>query len=148
VIWELEYEARPWTMNDEHAGGSRGVGGHHGRAALTREWRRAFGRLCQVQRIPPLQWITVEARQISQDRRRGDVGAVAPAVKAAVDGIVDAGVIPDDSDVYVHAQTFRPALILGYSGLRLRIVGNRCSGEERAARERALKRRLLRKLTA
>lgn len=148
MTWLLEYRSKPWTVNDERAGGKRGVGGYRGRATLTREWRDTFAQLCQAQRIPPLQWLTVEARQICPDRRRADVAGVSPAVKAALDGIVDAGVIPDDTDVYVHAEIFRPALILGYCGLQLRIDGQPCGGEERAARERAYRKKLLRKLVA
>lgn len=144
MIWELEYRARPWLLNEERAGGRRGAGGRYGRARLTGEWRDCFAGLAQEQRIPPLQWFTVEAIPICLDRRRPDVGNIYPAVKAAIDGLIDAGVAPDDNDVFLHALTFRPAWMLGYSALRLRVAGEPCTKEEADAREQAYRKRLLR----
>jgi hypothetical protein len=143
MIWELEYRARPWLLNEERAGGRRGAGGQYGRARLTREWREAFANLCLEIQVPPLEWFTVEAIPICRDRRRPDVGNIFPAVKAAIDGLVDAGVAPDDTDAFLHALTFRPALILGFAGVRLRISGEPCSSEEVCARERAHRKRLV-----
>ena len=40
--------------------------------------------------------------------RLQDVGACNPAVKAAIDGIVDAGVLPDDSSRYMKSLIFLP----------------------------------------
>jgi hypothetical protein len=37
-----------------------------------------------------------------------DVGACNPAVKAAIDGIVDAGVLPDDSSKFVRSLIYLP----------------------------------------
>ncbi len=147
-MWDLEYQARPWLVNAERAGGQRGVGGHRGRATLTREWRDTFARLAQVQRIPPLEWFVIEAIPVCRDRRRPDVGSVGPAAKAAIDGLIDAGIAPDDSDDYLHALTFRPALILGYDALRLRIDGVACSREECDARERTLRAKLRRRFAS
>lgn len=148
MIWELEYRAKPWLLNEERAGGKRGVGGHYGRAARTREWRDAFVKLCWLQSVPPLEWFTVEAIPVCPDQRRPDVGNVFPAVKAAIDGLIDAGVAPDDTDVYLHALTFRPALILGYAGIRLRVAGEPCCAEETLYRERALRKRLIRQFVS
>lgn len=142
--WELEYQARPWLLNEERAGGKRGVGGHRGRATLTREWRGAFAELVLLQKIPPLEWLEVEVFPVCRDRRRSDVGSVYPAAKAAIDGLVDGGVVPDDTDVYVQGLTFRPSLILGYNGLRLIVTGQPCCREEADSRERAYRRRLIR----
>lgn len=148
MTWELEYGARPWLLNAERAGGQRGVGGRYGRSALSREWRGAYARLCEVHHVPALEWFTVEAYPICVDRRRPDVGNIYPTVKAAIDGIVDAGIVPDDTDTYLHALTFRPALILGYAGLRLRIAGEPCCPEEVVARERAHRRRLIKQFVS
>jgi len=41
------------------------------------------------------------------DRRRRDVPNLWPTIKALVDGIVDAGILPDDNDDVVTALTFR-----------------------------------------
>lgn len=148
MIWELEYQARPWLLNDERAGGKRGVGGYRGRAARTREWRGEFANLAALHKIPALETLEVEVFPICRDRRRGDVGNVFPAVKAAVDGLVDAGVVPNDTDDYLQALTFRPSLILGYAGLRLLISGTPCCQEERDARERAYRQRLIRQFVS
>lgn len=135
--WTLHYPARPWLLNEERAGGKRGVGGHQGRARLTREWRDAFSMRALQQKIPPLETIEVEVFPLCRDRRRSDVGNVFPAAKAAIDGLVDAGVIPNDTDNYLTALTFRPALILGHAGLRLVITGTPCSPEVAKERDRA-----------
>lgn len=148
MIWELEYESRPWLLNEERSGGKRGVGGHYGRSSLVRQWRQAFAQLAEIHRVPPLEWFTVEAIPVCKDLRRPDVGNIFPAVKAAIDGLVDAAVVPDDTDVFLHALTFRPALILGYAGLRLRIGGEPCSREEADARERAHRRKLIRQFVS
>lgn len=134
--WELVYQARPWALNSERAGGDRGVGGRRGVSALTKEWRAAYGNLCLVEKVPALRQVKIEVRQICRDRRRGDVGAIMPAAKAAIDGLTDAGVIPDDTDEYLPELDFRPALIRGYDGLWLQVIGERCSREE--AKERDL----------
>jgi hypothetical protein len=144
--WELTYQARPWLLNSERAGGSRGIGGHYGRAEKVSEWREAYAGLCLEQRIPPLEWITVEAVQTCRDKRMPDIGGCFPAVKAAIDGIVDAGVIPDDDSQYLHALTFLAPQCTGTDALHLRVSGPECRPPERAARERALRQRLLRQV--
>jgi hypothetical protein len=50
-----------------------------------------------------------------------DVAACAPEAKAAVDGLVDARVLPDDGPAHLEAITFLPALVEGVDGLQLRI---------------------------
>jgi hypothetical protein len=42
--------------------------------------------------------------------RSQDVGACNPAVKAAIDGLVDAGILPDDSPEFVRSLVFLPPL--------------------------------------
>lgn len=49
--------------------------------------------------------ITVELR--FPDNRRRDAANYYPTIKACVDGIVEAGLIVDDSDKYVDALTIR-----------------------------------------
>lgn len=41
------------------------------------------------------------------DRRRRDVHNLYPTIKAAIDGIVDAGVLPDDSDKHLIGPDLR-----------------------------------------
>lgn len=66
--------------------------------------------------------IAVTVQQLSKDRRwLQDVGAQMPAVKAVVDGIVEAGLIPDDNPQYLTALTFLRPDICGRDGLRVTI---------------------------
>lgn len=80
------------------------------KAKLTRDWRaNAWGAAMCVQ-MRPTPWLVkahvVATLHFGDDRRR-DVGNYAPTVKAAVDGLVDAGVIPDDSDRYLIGPDLR-----------------------------------------
>jgi crossover junction endodeoxyribonuclease RusA len=47
--------------------------------------------------------VKIRAIYYAPDNRRRDVSNLFPSVKAAVDGLVDAGVIKDDNDKYVVA---------------------------------------------
>lgn len=123
--WTLTYGARPWLLNAERSGGRGGIGGHFGRAELVREWRETFALLAREQRMPPLEWIRVEVQQTCATRRLPDTGSCFPAVKAAIDGLVDVNVIPDDGPRYVQALTFLAPVALGYDALTLHIVGHR-----------------------
>lgn len=122
-IWELRYDARPWLLNSERAGGKRGTGGHYGRAALVKEWRTTFAWLAKEARVPPLQWLTAEVQQICRTRKVPDTGSCFPAVKAAIDGLVDAGVLADDGPQFVRALTFLAPITEGVDALVLRVKG-------------------------
>lgn len=66
--------------------------------------------------------ITVEATPVLGDRKRQDVAACFPAVKAAIDGVTDAGVIIDDTPDYLLTLTFHaPRYEKGVNGLELTI---------------------------
>lgn len=99
------YPARPWTLNAERRD-------HWSQArALTREWREAFSWLAMrdrrrffacsitvvVQMRPPLQ----------------DTGNAYGSAKAAIDGLVDAGVLPNDGPEVVRRLTFRAPIRAG-----------------------------------
>jgi len=117
MVYLLELHGeRPWTSNAERRW-------HHmERAAKTRDTREAFGWMAKIQHVPALAAIEVYATPLAKDRRwRQDVGACFPAVKAAIDGLVDAGVLPDDNPQFVRALTFYPAEIGDMDGLRLQI---------------------------
>ena len=110
-MWTLTYQAKPWTVNAERKGGHRtrkdgtkvahGIGGHQGRANLTAQWRRDFWALAREAKIPRLKSISVDVHQVSKGKRRPDPGSIYPAVKAAIDGLVDAKVVPDDGPDHV-----------------------------------------------
>lgn len=113
--WELVSSMRPWTANTERRLH------HHARAKLVAECRQLFAWLAVEARIPRLDSVRVTAQPLSTDRRwRPDVAACFPAVKAAIDGLVDAGVLVDDDDERVRSVTFLPIdSSAEFAGLRL-----------------------------
>jgi len=102
IIYRLELAQRPWTTNAERSGN------RWERAKLTKEWRSAFQLLAKYEKIPPMAWISVTVEPHQKGGRLQDVGACNPAVKAAIDGIVDAGVLPDDSSKFLRSLIFLP----------------------------------------
>lgn len=118
--YELCYEVRPLTINKERTLAWRT------RADIVKEWRSAFYLLAAEQKMPGFRWIEVGASPILPSRRHTqDLGNSLPAVKAAIDGLVDYGVIPDDTDEYVRMLTFYPTVVTkGRTALLLRVVGH------------------------
>ena len=99
-MYSLEYQKRPWTTNFERSK-NRWV-----RAELTKEWRTAFCLLAKQAKIPPLQTIEVDVKVFQKGGRLQDVASCNPAVKAAIDGLVDAGVLVDDSPEFLRSIKF------------------------------------------
>lgn len=69
--------------------------------------------------------VTITARFRWHDARRRDTSNLLPTIKAAVDGLVDAGVLPDDSDRYVRAVTIAGdvdgGITRGYAAMTLTV---------------------------
>lgn len=104
--WTLTYHARPMSLNVERAGN------RFQRAPLVKEWRDAYRLLALDSKVPPLQWVHVEARpQYRTARSLPDTAACVGSVKAAVDGLVDAGVLPDDGPGLVRRVTFEAPVV-------------------------------------
>lgn len=99
---ELTKRGKILTVNAERAA-NRWV-----RAEFVKEWRTDFWALAMSGKMQPMRWMSVVAVPMQKRGRLQDVGACLPAVKAAVDGLVDAGVVPDDDARYVRAITFHP----------------------------------------
>lgn len=118
-VWVIEDNIRPWTTNSER------TWHHHKRAKMVRETRERWYLLAKRSGIPTLSQITVAVIPMSRDRRwRPDVGACYPTVKAAIDGIVDAGIIPDDNPQHLYSITFYAVDVNGRDGMRL-VIGER-----------------------
>jgi hypothetical protein len=98
--WELTLEQRPWTTNSERAGN------RWQRAENVKTWRTAFCLLAKSKKIPTLENCEVTVYVYQKGGRLQDVAACNPAVKAAIDGLVDAKVMIDDSPKYLHSITF------------------------------------------
>lgn len=97
---EFRYDRRPWSLNAER-------GRSHWAQARkdTAEWRQAFFVLGRQQRDARFTRVTVTVETVMKGRL-ADTGNTYPAAKAALDGLVDAGVLPDDTPDVVRALTF------------------------------------------
>jgi hypothetical protein len=123
TVYTLRYDKRPWTLNTERSGASRGNGGRFGRSKLTGEWRQKFAELAEG--LAPLRSATITVLPEVRNRVMPDTGACIGAAKAAIDGLVDAGVLPDDGPKYVRRLTFLAPVVTGTDALVLRIEGDR-----------------------
>lgn len=74
-------------------------------AELTRGIREAAAVLAAG--VPAMRRAHIIAEYRPPDRRRRDVHNLYPSAKAAVDGLVDVGVLPDDSDRYLIGPDMR-----------------------------------------
>ena len=114
--WVLRHEVKPVTHNaltSMH---------YRTRAKWVREWREAFCWLAKAQRIPLLARVEVHGTSHLRSRRsRYDVGADYPSVKAALDGIVDAGVLVDDDPEHVRFIGLHRPVFDGCDALELLI---------------------------
>jgi hypothetical protein len=115
--WILQDNEKPWTVNAER------TWHYHKRAKLVRECRERFVWLALEAKIGKLDRIKVAAIPLAKDRRGiQDVAACLPAVKAAVDGLVDAQVIVDDDPTHLVSLAFYGTQVTGNGGLRLVIT--------------------------
>lgn len=71
--------------------------------SVIRTWRSTACLLAKEAHIPQQQFVKIRAVYYAPDNRRRDTSNIFPTVKAVIDGIVDAGVLPDDSDKYVKS---------------------------------------------
>lgn len=111
--WSLTFPEKPWTVNAQH-------NMHWAKLApLRKRWREAFKVLALAAKIPPLDRISVSVHLTTATRRMADTGACYGAVKAAIDGLVDAGVVPDDRGQEVAWITLWPPEHTGADSLRL-----------------------------
>lgn len=115
--WTLTIEERPFTVN-----ASRRMH-HHELAKHVKRWRRHGRHQTEELDVPALAAITVTSTPHRETRRSlPDVAAEAGAVKALVDGIVDAGVIPDDKPAHMRSLTYNAPVIDGWDGIELTIT--------------------------
>ena len=120
----VNYTGRSWTL--ELPPGTRLLssnGSHRHWAAKQADVNRlrdAFHWLAKAQRVPPLQWAHVEYHV--RARGRFDPANWMPTAKAGVDGIVRAGVLPDDNRKYLVGQDPREGMQMGFSLLILELA--------------------------
>ncbi len=93
---------------------------YHERARRVRETRERFHWYAKAQAIPRLEAIMLFVYPLAADRRwKPDVAACYPTVKAAIDGLVDAGVLADDDETHLRSITFFPRKVCGKNGIKL-----------------------------
>ena len=95
---------RPTLANAVH-------GWHYRKVSADRKKWRAMGHhLAELAQVPPCSAIEVTCWGVYPGGRLPDPDACAPSLKGVLDGIVDAGVIPDDTGEWVKAITYLPAV--------------------------------------
>lgn len=112
--YSLQYNAKPWLMNEDKR--LHPMTRHR----LIEAWRDTFTTLARTQRVPHMDRVRITVVHHRPDRRSmPDHCAPMPAFKAALDGIVQAGVLDDDSPKYIEAVTFVAPQVTGRHGLEL-----------------------------
>jgi crossover junction endodeoxyribonuclease RusA len=99
--WRIEMPAGMELLNSNHRGHwSR-------RQRLTKDLRWAACCLARSALVPQLERAHVEAVYEPPDRRRRDPANLYPSIKACVDGLVDARVLPDDDAAHLVGPDMR-----------------------------------------
>lgn len=115
--YTVRIDDRPFTVNtwrNWH---------HRVKATHTKRWRKAGCVAAREAQIPRLDVVDVVVHTYLKDRRSiQDTGASFCAYKAALDGIVDAGVLEDDDPRFVRDVTFRAPVIGEGDGLSITLV--------------------------
>lgn len=117
--WVLTHFDEVLTVNKE-----RTVHWSH-RAEVVGRWREAYGWLVIAEKMPydlSVGGCHIDAIPLAPKKRSQDVAACLPVVKAAIDGLVDAGVWKDDSPEWVRSLRFWPQQYGRDTGLRLVIT--------------------------
>jgi hypothetical protein len=114
--FSLHFAQKPWTTNSERAGN------RWERALNVKTWRSAFFYLAKQQKLPQLTNVEITVEVFQEKGRLQDVGACNPACKAAIDGLVDAGVMEDDSPKFLKSIKFLQP-VRATNGMTLHIKG-------------------------
>lgn len=96
--FDLPYTTPPLSLN-----GARG--NRYARAKVVKTVRRLTWAKAASLRIPPLARCAIELHYAPRDSRRRDPHNLVATLKPIEDGIVDAGVVPDDTPEYVPPST-------------------------------------------
>ena len=117
VTFEMD-DVRPRTLNKERAGN------RFERAKFTAETRQLFALLLKKEQVPKLTGASVSVRLLQKGRLQ-DTGACIPYVKAAVDGMVDAGMFIDDTGDHVVSINFYAPERAKFNKIIIKVVGER-----------------------
>lgn len=114
----LVHHAKPFTANETRTWHWRKIAQH------TKIWRAAFDALAREAAIPLMGAIRVQVTHyVARESNFPDIAACFPSVKAAVDGLVDAGVIVDDDPEHLVRLDFLAPLTIPESWKRPGVTG-------------------------
>lgn len=94
------------------------------KARMTKRARELSALLARSEGIPACRQVRVRLLWCVSDKRRRDPSNIMPTQKPLVDGLVDAGVVPDDTPKWVQEEI--PAIQLvekGREGVYLQVIG-------------------------
>ena len=92
------------------------------RSARTKRIREEAAWLARKAGIPTLARAHIVGEFRPPDRRRRDVANLYPSFKAAIDGLVDAAVLPDDDDTHLVGPDMRLGALVAGGQLVLHIT--------------------------
>lgn len=96
--WTLDLPDQPYITANSRAHWSK-------RSACAAGWRDATALLARQAKVPELGRVYVTLTMVAKDRRRRDAdNLVSGVLKHCLDGLVDAGVIPDDTPEHVDGS--------------------------------------------
>lgn len=114
-------EGKLWTLNAERSDH------YHVHRRRTREWREVAGFTALAAKVPRLSWATFHCVPFQARGVLADPGAHIGPAKATIDGLVDAGLLPDDTGQHVGGITMvaprRPDPKSDPEGLLVLILG-------------------------
>lgn len=99
IVLTLPFDVPPLSSNSRVD--------RHEKARLTRQIRESAYWVAKQADIAPAEPAAVLTVWFPPTRRRRDAGSCAPTTKAAIDGLVDAGVWPDDDPAHVIEERYR-----------------------------------------
>lgn len=109
---------RGWLTSNDRGGWTK----HH---RTIRHWREQAGWAAVAARVRPIpgRVLVLGEVRLAGPARRRDAGNWYPSAKAALDGLVDVGVLPDDRAEIVVGPDMRfgPRVGLGYGALHLHL---------------------------
>jgi hypothetical protein len=120
----LHYGKRPVTLNAERRMH------HFERAKIVKEWRNAFAWLAKLNHVPRHDRVVIIAQPHLKGGRMQDCDACHPSVKAAIDGLVDAGVLIDDSPPHVLEIRYMAPLPSSDDGLTITVISRNTTEKE------------------
>lgn len=95
---DLPWSSPPLSLNNSRRN-------HYAHARLVKKVRALVRGLAIDAGIPALDRCAIELHYVPRDSRRRDPHNFVPTLKPCEDGIVDAGVVPDDTPQYVPPST-------------------------------------------